>query len=91
MLPSRTVTKMDPLVAHSGQYAVASLYNVQHGLVVHQTSDDDIGSRSGFAGRCCGAGTQRAGLALPGQMPRQLQGIGVFPATAIAPSTRARN
>ena len=49
---------MNRVGPHAGQHAVASLYDVQHGLVVHQTRDDDISDRGGFAGRRCGAGTQ---------------------------------
>jgi len=34
---------MNCIRPHPGQHAVSSLYDVQHGLVVHQTRDDDIG------------------------------------------------
>jgi hypothetical protein len=50
---------MNRVGSHPGQHAVASLYDVKHGLVVHQTCDDNIGGRGGFAGRRCGPGTQR--------------------------------
>jgi hypothetical protein len=44
---------------HPGQQAIRGLRDVEHGLVVHQTRNDDIGRRYGFLDGRFGARAQR--------------------------------